>query len=1072
MTPFSLDPGANPAPGNAPGKSPERFQVIVRLAEGASAPGVIGQGQLASGRLEKLLLPDNAALGGGGVLHVFSFPETPAKDAIITALGNRPGVEAVELDSVVTASLASSDGVYTSGQLWGMNSAAGLVPGAPANEFGSHADAAWASAQVSADGRVGAMTTVIGVIDSGVDVVHPDLYLNIWVNQGEIPAGLASDQDGDGIITFRDLNAKDGGGNYIAAVSDINGNGYIDADDILSDPAWENGIDEDGNGFMDDLFGWDFYNNDNRPFEAYTGTSDPLVDEEPSDSYHGTHVAGTIGATANGYGVAGVVWDVQLMPLRFLGPDGSGFTSDAIAAINYYAMQGLAHPGLDFIATNNSWGGGGENSFLANAIEDAGDLGHLFVAAAGNDTEDNDALGHWPSNYQLSSTYQGVTFDPVISVASIDSNGAISGFSNFGATSVDLGAPGGGIASTLAGPEYFGEYAFVFLGGTSMATPHVTGAIALASSENPGTHPADIRAALLARTTPTTSLAGVTVTGGRLDVSALVDLGKPGVTITLADTELTAGDTSTTITFAFSEAVTGFEVSDITITGNHGDISGLSSADNQTFTATFLPSNVETTAAQVSVGEGSYSDLAGNAGVGGASAAFSIDRLAPGTLVLSVAADEGASGVDVTGTLDSELAPDERLEVYRDGAYLGDATVTGTSWSFTDTDSLADGFYDYTARPVDQAGNNGTESAPVTYQVLQVLDFSLTLGTPETGSYGNVFNGTSDADGRVVASFTGTDEELSLSLTGWDITWYGEVKVFLNGAQVGTLLKTEVLTTGPTEILIAPEDQQPGVNTLAFISSRPVQPWGITDILLARTSAPDFILTEGTAETGFWGNQFNGAADVDGTVSAAFAGTSEDLILTVTGFDVTWYGEVKVYLNGAQLGTMLKSSAGGTAPSQFTIPAADQLPGDNLIEFTAKYAHQPWGITDVLLESVNATDFTLTPGTTETGYYGNQFNGAADLDGTVSAEFAGTGGDLVLSVTGYDVTWYGEVKVYLNGAQIGTMLRSPELGTAPSEFLIPAADQLPGDNLLEFTAKFAHQPWGVTDILIDVPGVA
>ncbi|MCB2079383.1 MAG: S8 family serine peptidase, partial [Novosphingobium sp.] len=280
-----------PAPGS--GRDPDRFQIMIRFAPGlveSADASIDGFG----GRYEKTVTPPGLLNGAAsdGVIKVFSFPTSAPKDVLLDALSNRPGVEAVEIDHVVSSDLASSDLLYQVGITWGLYGPSGDGIGSYSNYFGSAADVAWANAQASADGHIGSMKTVIGVIDTGIDPTHPDLYLNIWVNQNEIPTGLASDQDGDGIITFRDLNVKSGG-SYVNAVSDINSNGYIDADDILSDSAWADGIDDDSNGYTDDLFGWDFYNNDNRPFESFEDNPNKIIDREPSDSYHGTHVAGT-----------------------------------------------------------------------------------------------------------------------------------------------------------------------------------------------------------------------------------------------------------------------------------------------------------------------------------------------------------------------------------------------------------------------------------------------------------------------------------------------------------------------------------------------------------------------------------------------------------------------------------------------------------------------------------------------------------------------------------------------------------------------------------------------------------
>jgi len=271
---------------------------------------------------------------------------------------------------------------------------------------------------------------VIGVIDTGVDYNHPDINDNMWTNPGETP---------------------------------------------------DNGIDDDGNGFVDDFYGYDFVNEDGDPFD---------------DNSHGTHVAGTIAAEGNNNtGVTGVNWDAQIMGLKFLSAGGSGTTFDAIEAIEYGILNGAQ-------LTNNSWGGGGFSLALQDAIAAAGEAGQLFVAAAGNFGQNNDVSPFYPASYDL---------DNIISVAATDDRDQKAGFSHFGATSVDLGAPGVSTLSTVPGNSYG------FKSGTSMATPHVSGAVGLILSQNPELTSSEIKELILNTTDEIPALTGITVSDGRLN---------------------------------------------------------------------------------------------------------------------------------------------------------------------------------------------------------------------------------------------------------------------------------------------------------------------------------------------------------------------------------------------------------------------------------------------------------------------------------------------------------------------------------------------------------------------------
>ncbi|MGB7564966.1 MAG: S8 family peptidase [Prochlorococcaceae cyanobacterium] len=368
---------------------------------------------------------------GAGPIDWVTLP--PGLDATkaLEILSRRPGVQFVEKNWLLTTQASSNDPYVTSNQLWGMYG----DQSSPANPFGSQAAEVWAA------GYTGSSSVYVGIIDEGYQYSHSDLLANAGVNPGEIA--------GDG-------------------------------------------KDNDGNGYIDDVYGWDFFSNN---ASVYDGTTDD----------HGTHVAGTIGAKGgNGLGVAGVAWDVKLLSGKFLGPNG-GYISDAIKAVDYFTDL-KTRQGLKIVATNNSWGGGGFSQGLYDAISRANNAGILFVAAAGNN---GTSTLSYPAGYDLPN---------VISVAAIDSAGGLASFSNYSSSWVDLGAAGVGINSTLPDNTY-GAYS-----GTSMATPHVTGAVALMAAAFPQASSTDLRNALLQSAVATPSLSGKTSTGGRLDVMAALNL--------------------------------------------------------------------------------------------------------------------------------------------------------------------------------------------------------------------------------------------------------------------------------------------------------------------------------------------------------------------------------------------------------------------------------------------------------------------------------------------------------------------------------------------------------------------
>jgi subtilisin family serine protease/subtilisin-like proprotein convertase family protein len=375
------------------------------------------------------------------------------------------------------------------GEQWGLRNT-GRQAGEPGADIG--ASRAWVAS-------TGSTRMVVAVMDTGVDYTHPDLYLNIWINQGEIPASRRRnlrDTDGDGLITFRDLNNPINKGR--GKITDLNHNGRIDAGDLLMPMrkgargvdtglgGWANGVSDDHDRYVDDLVGWNFADNNNKPRD---------------DFGHGTQVAGVIGAVGNnGVGVAGVAWRVQMMPVKFMNSSGSGSISDFIDALDYAVAHGAK-------ISNNSWAGADNSSPLADAIRRARSRGHIFVAAAGNSGDNNDRQPTYPAGFR---------FDNVVSVAATDRDDRLAAFSNYGARTVTLAAPGVDVLSTAPGGGY------TYQSGTSMATPQVTGVVALVWAEHPTWSYQQVIRRLTSTVRKLPALAGKTITGGRLDAAAAV----------------------------------------------------------------------------------------------------------------------------------------------------------------------------------------------------------------------------------------------------------------------------------------------------------------------------------------------------------------------------------------------------------------------------------------------------------------------------------------------------------------------------------------------------------------------
>lgn len=375
-------------------------------------------------------------LGGSGVRGEFLVRmPTSATPDVEQIFAQLGYIERFEPNTVLSAEGLTDDPRLS--ELWGLNNT-GQTGGTPDADI--DAVEAW-------DVTIGSRDVVVAVIDSGIDYTHPDLAANIWTNLGEIA---------------------------------------------------NNGLDDDNNGFVDDIHGYDFANSDADPMD---------------DNGHGTHVAGTIGAFGNNsLGISGVSPLVRLMALKFLGSNGSGSSYAAIRAINYATM--MANRGAGVRVTNNSWGGSPGTDALRQAIADSGAAGVMFVASAGNGGsdrigDDNDQLSYFPSSFDLTN---------IVSVAATDHNDNLATFSNYGKSAVDVAAPGVSILSTV--PAFYDASMYSSFRGTSMATPHVTGIAALAWALKPQASIREVKDAILLQGDPLPSLESTTVSGRRVNALA------------------------------------------------------------------------------------------------------------------------------------------------------------------------------------------------------------------------------------------------------------------------------------------------------------------------------------------------------------------------------------------------------------------------------------------------------------------------------------------------------------------------------------------------------------------------
>ncbi len=669
-------------------------QIIVKFEEGAT------RAEKADARAaEGLRKKDDLDLIDAEVVKVEGQPVEQA----VRDLEKRSDVEYAEPDYMLEASATTANdpdfpklyGLHNTGQTGG------------GNDADIDAPEAW-------DTTTGDPSTTVAVIDSGVDISHPDLTNNIWVNPGE--SGI------------------DPGGRNKAT----------------------NGVDDDGNKYVDDVNGWDFVKNDATVFDS-------------GDNLHGTHVAGTIAAEGNNSaGMVGVNWKAKIMPLKFLDANGGGATSNAIKALDYAVASGAK-------ISNNSYGGGGYLQSFIDSLKKADAAGHLFLAAAGNGGadgigDDNDASPSYPASYDVPN---------VVSVAATDKNDVLAGFSNYGATSVDISAPGVGILSTVPGNTYGS------LSGTSMATPHVAGVAALVKSSNPTLDDAGIKANLLQSVDKKSNLSDKTASGGRLNaVRALPDTSAPDTTISSGPSG-TVATTSAAFAFSSSDPGSTFECR----------------LDAAAFGTCSSPDQHTGLADGAHVFEVRAIDAGGNADPTPARGTWTVDATAPmaeapaqsfvanstlGTSAVPIRLGWSATdGVDGGGVGRYELQ-----QSTNGGAYANVSLPTSTATDITR--SLApNSTYRFRVRAQDKAGNLGGWAEGPVFKVAPHQENATTVGYAG-GTWTRA--ALSGAYGGYVKHDKTPGAKAKLSFTGRNVAWVapksavrGQAEVWVDGVKETTV---------------------------------------------------------------------------------------------------------------------------------------------------------------------------------------------------------------------------------------------------------------------------------------------
>ncbi len=712
------------------------------------------QVQPGAGGLPQLM--SQIASDGGSVLPTtiagLYTVQVPAAEVgqVAGLLGASPAVQSAAPVKTMQELTAPNDPQYTNGSEWQLN-----------GTWGINAPAAW-NVTTGSDG------VVVADVDSGLNYKLPDVVNNVWLNQAEIPTSVKpnlTDVDGDGVISFADLNAVVNGvkvNQGTGKITDSDGDGVIGPADVMASTSvggWGSGSTQDGfTSTPGDYIGWNYAATGSN---GITGTNNPL-----DGNGHGTFTATEIGAVGNNaLQGTGVDWTTQLMPVEFLDSSGSGTDTAAAQAIEFAVDHGAK-------VINASWGGSGTDSTIASAIQYADQHNVIIVAAAGNNgtNDDNSSTFFAPASYS-------VQYPNLISVAAIDSSGKLASWSNYGVNSVQLAAPGVNVYSTTSSGGYGTD------SGTSMAAPLVTGTIALVEAAHPSWSMTQVIDAVLDHTTPDSNITGKVTTGGVVNAGAAVaNAVGPHVVASSAigSVNTAAGLNSFDVTFNEEVNPATFTASEVTLSGPNGAItsvtvSAVSGSNDHEFKVSF-PGQTTPGTYTLTVGP-SVKDWYGNAmnqngnGVNGeatdayttsvqqvsptftlAGVPSSVTAGAPQTLTVTVVGPGGATDTGYVGTVHFTST---------DGKAVLPANYTFTSadagkHSFTVTFETAGTrsiVVTDTSNSAVTGSQGGIQVVPGAVASLKIAGFP----TSDTaGSLGDFTVTADDAYGNVVTGYAGT----------------------------------------------------------------------------------------------------------------------------------------------------------------------------------------------------------------------------------------------------------------------------------------------------------------------------